>query len=60
MAELIQQTFDVLNNIDVLPTVINSLLLEYVFSMYEDKKIKTIHTDLFTNIYSTIKNNKVY
>jgi len=57
---MITDTLEILLNLNLFPTVINVIVIEYVFSLYKEKKIKEISHISLGGIITTIKNQKLY
>jgi len=55
-----QTVFNLLKEIDVLSTVLCEIVVEYMFSLYEDILIKTVNVPHSWHIITTIKNGKSY
>jgi len=56
----VDQIFEFLTKNNVLPKMLNILIIEYMFSVYKEKKITRLIISSFHNSVCTIKNGKLY
>jgi len=57
---IVHDTFDHLLKIDILPSVLNVIVVEYLFSLNEEKKTRKIPFRYSNAKITTIKNKKIY